>query len=120
MCTHKIDIPLNAIVEVVLVDEGECRELFVPLRDRVAKAPLYSSELRSSTAQLEPSVPLARLQLQSDRYWPVARHQREEDQPEARLGPRSSWSAAPSVQSASVQGYYCRAQQRLRRSAVPS
>lgn len=22
MCTHKIDIPLNAIVEVVLVDEG--------------------------------------------------------------------------------------------------
>lgn len=23
MCTHKIDIPLNAIVEIVLVDEGE-------------------------------------------------------------------------------------------------
>jgi len=23
MCTHKIDIPLNAIVEVVLVDEGK-------------------------------------------------------------------------------------------------
>lgn len=23
MCTHKVDIPLNAIVEVVLVDEGE-------------------------------------------------------------------------------------------------
>lgn len=23
MCTHKIDIPLNAIVEMVLVDEGE-------------------------------------------------------------------------------------------------
>jgi hypothetical protein len=22
MCTHKVDIPLNAIVEVVLVDEG--------------------------------------------------------------------------------------------------
>lgn len=22
MCTHKIDIPLNAVVEVVLVDEG--------------------------------------------------------------------------------------------------
>lgn len=22
MCTHKIDIPLNAIVEIVLVDEG--------------------------------------------------------------------------------------------------
>lgn len=26
MCTHKIDIPLNAIVEVVLVDEGKCPE----------------------------------------------------------------------------------------------
>lgn len=23
MCTHKVDIPLNAVVEVVLVDEGE-------------------------------------------------------------------------------------------------
>lgn len=23
MCTHKIDIPLNAVVEVVLVDEGK-------------------------------------------------------------------------------------------------
>lgn len=23
MCTHKIDIPLNAIVEIVLVDEGK-------------------------------------------------------------------------------------------------
>lgn len=23
MCTHKVDIPLNAIVEVVLVDEGK-------------------------------------------------------------------------------------------------
>ena len=22
MCTHKVDIPLNAVVEVVLVDEG--------------------------------------------------------------------------------------------------
>ena len=25
MCTHKIDIPLNAIVEIVLVDEGNFR-----------------------------------------------------------------------------------------------
>lgn len=25
MCTHKIDIPLNAIVEIVLVDEGNAR-----------------------------------------------------------------------------------------------
>lgn len=25
MCTHKIDIPLNAIVEIVLVDEGNER-----------------------------------------------------------------------------------------------
>jgi hypothetical protein len=24
MCTHNVDIPLNAIVEVVLVDEGNC------------------------------------------------------------------------------------------------
>jgi hypothetical protein len=23
MCTHKVDIPLNAVVEVVLVDEGK-------------------------------------------------------------------------------------------------
>lgn len=28
MCTHKIDIPLNAIVEVVLVDEGKLVSLF--------------------------------------------------------------------------------------------
>lgn len=26
MCTHKVDIPLNAVVEVVLVDEGEYSE----------------------------------------------------------------------------------------------
>lgn len=26
MCTHKVDIPLNAVVEVVLVDEGEFAE----------------------------------------------------------------------------------------------
>lgn len=25
MCTHKIDIPLNSVVEVVLVDEGKSR-----------------------------------------------------------------------------------------------
>lgn len=28
MCTHKVDIPLNAIVEVVLVDEGKLPGLF--------------------------------------------------------------------------------------------
>lgn len=26
MCTHKVDIPLNAVVEVVLVDEGKFTE----------------------------------------------------------------------------------------------
>lgn len=26
MCVHKVDIPMNAVVEVVLVDEGEWRE----------------------------------------------------------------------------------------------
>lgn len=41
MCTHKIDIPLNAVVEVVLVDEGEfCMlycviSLFVRIKSRV-------------------------------------------------------------------------------------
>lgn len=41
MCTHKIDIPLNAVVEVVLVDEGEfCMlyyviSLFIHIKSRV-------------------------------------------------------------------------------------
>jgi hypothetical protein len=30
MCTHKVDIPLNAVVEVVLVDEGEFLQPFCP------------------------------------------------------------------------------------------
>lgn len=29
MCTHKVDIPLNAVVEVVLVDEGKSRQKLI-------------------------------------------------------------------------------------------
>lgn len=32
MCTHKIDIPLNAIVEVVLVDEGKNQSHFTNIQ----------------------------------------------------------------------------------------
>lgn len=29
MCTHKVDIPLNSVVEVVLVDEGKIRLIYI-------------------------------------------------------------------------------------------
>lgn len=32
MCTHKIDIPLNAVVEIVLVDEGMLQLNYVALK----------------------------------------------------------------------------------------
>jgi hypothetical protein len=33
MCTHKVDIPLNAVVEVVLVDEGELLQTLCALHN---------------------------------------------------------------------------------------
>lgn len=116
MCTHTVDIPLNAIVEVVLVDEGRkfFSLLFWKIESNITAKPFQNS----STGQPEPSVPSARALVQRDRYGPVAGHQRQEDQPEARAGPGSPWAAAPAVQSAPAEGYRGGAEQRLRRDAV--
>lgn len=96
MCTHKIDIPVNAIVEIVLVDEGNGR---TPLQFE-ALLPTLSVCLRSSTTEPEPSIPSAWLRIQRDWYRPVAGHEREENQFEARTRSGSARPASPTVQFA--------------------
>lgn len=49
MCTHTVDIPLNAIVEVVLVDEGRypyvAYDVFVQFFIRMTETLLFGSPL---------------------------------------------------------------------------
>lgn len=85
MCTHKVDIPLNAVVEVVLVDEGEYRHTL----QSEYKSPSEPSS--SPTGESEPSFPSAWLCVQCHWHGTFAGHECEEDQFEAcpRLG--SPW-----------------------------
>lgn len=55
MCTHKVDIPMNAIVEVVLVDEG-----IVTLSLHSFNQINMCTSFNSSTTKLISSFPFAR------------------------------------------------------------
>jgi hypothetical protein len=65
----------------------------------------FFSSISSSTTESQPSVPFARLRIQCDRYWPIAGHQCEEDQLEARLGLGQTRSVAQTVQFATGKGH---------------
>lgn len=94
MCTHTVDIPLNAIVEVVLVDEGGLNlPLPVNCFDSLINL-VYSMFNSSSTNQPEPSVPSARHLVPCDRHGPIARHQCQKNQSETCLGLGSTRSIA--------------------------
>lgn len=54
-CTHTVDIPLNAIVEVVLVDEGKI------ITYAKFKFCVYNNVFISTISKSEPSVPSSRL-----------------------------------------------------------
>lgn len=82
MCTHKVDIPLNAIVEIVLVDEGMHKiDLTFKRFYRYLHYFLLISHLFhcSSNRQLITSIPLARLLVQRNRYWPITWPERQEN-----------------------------------------
>lgn len=71
MCTHTIDIPLNAIVEVVLVDEGtlkKCKQILSMLNKISNKTFIYST-----TAKFVTSFPSSWTSLQCHWYGQVTR-----------------------------------------------
>lgn len=78
-CTHTVDIPLNAIVEVVLVDEGKN---ITPIEELLG----YVNPCCSAIAESKSPLPSSRILVCGGGYWEVARPKCEEDQLEARLG----------------------------------
>lgn len=73
MCTHKVDIPLNAIVEIVLVDEGKHYYMTLTTYSKCDSSITCDVFISSSNRQFVSSVPLARLFVQCNWYWPVTR-----------------------------------------------
>lgn len=67
-CTHKIDVPLNAIVEVVLVDEGLYGFLFV---EHILET--FTSILFSATSKHLASISLAWIFVLRDWCWKISR-----------------------------------------------
>lgn len=52
MCTHKVDIPLNAIVEIVLVDEVQQENLSHPFHLHVGFIKQYIKKGFQTTSSL--------------------------------------------------------------------
>lgn len=105
MCTHKVDIPLNAVVEVVLVDEGALHIRLVAFKLATIfehtlstfkwnSTYLFLLFLCSPTAKLVASIPLARILIQRHRYGSLAGQKCQKDQSQTR--PRLGQKRTPS------------------------
>lgn len=74
MCTHTVDIPLNAIVEVVLVDEGKSNNNFIGFFRMLSFLCVFLSLSLSTTNKFKSSVPFARHIVSCDRYGTITRY----------------------------------------------
>lgn len=85
MCSHKVDIPMHAVVEVVLVDEGKyIIDILYSQRNFVPFLKPITFMIFSPTTKLESSIPFTWLLIQRHRYGKIAGQECQKNQLETR------------------------------------